>query len=83
MISLGQISAQLLCWLLMCPECDFETDVRLIGHTSINYGQKIICDCPNCEKRIVKTVGVNVGLMDGNLKHSPNEKSGSCDNQIR
>ena len=64
MINLGATSARLLFWLLMCPKCLFETDIKLIGHQMVTYGQKIICDCPNCKERIVKTVGVDLGIMD-------------------
>jgi len=76
MINLGVTSARLLFWLLMCPECNFETDIKLIGHQLVSYGQKVICDCPNCKKRIAKTVGIDLGLMDGKSVTSwPIEKS--------
>lgn len=82
MINLGGVSAKLLFWLLMCPKCLFETDIKLIGHQLVTYEQKVVCECPNCKKMIIKTVGVDLGVMDGDLKYSPDKESGSCDDQI-
>ncbi len=63
-INMGGISAKLLFWVLLCPRCIFEVDLKMIGHQMVTYGQKIVCECPTCKKQIVKTVGVDLGVMD-------------------
>ena len=61
---LGGISTQLLFWLLLCPKCVFEVDIRNLGHQMVNYAQKVVCECPNCHKMIIKTAGVDLGVMN-------------------
>ena len=64
MINMGGISTKLLFWLLMCPRCIFEVDIKTIGHQMVTYGQKIACECPTCKEQIIKTVGIDLGVIE-------------------
>ena len=60
---LAHHSTGLLFYWLFCPECIFDIHIKSLGYGSVNFGQKVSCKCPNCEKIITKKVGMDLGVI--------------------
>jgi hypothetical protein len=60
---LAHNSAGLLFYWLFCPRCVFDIHIKSLGYAAVNFGQEVSCKCPNCEKIIVKKVGMDLGVI--------------------
>ena len=63
---MARVTTEFLLFWLFCPNpnCTFDAPLKNLGHPAVRYGEQIKVNCPNCNRMIIKTVGINLGVFE-------------------